>query len=96
MSENLTKPADGYCHLRAYATAPPASYAEFDSAVQTGLNLFALREDLDLSALSEILDRIVAVLPALKRIFAAPIIRLRDSGEILPVEAVRVVNSKTL
>lgn len=96
MSDNLTKPADGYCHLRAYATAPPASYADFDQAVQTGLNLFALREDLDLSALSEILDRIVAVLPALKRIFAMPIIRLRDSGEILPVEAVRVVNSKTL
>ncbi len=96
MSDNLIKPTEGYSHLYAYATAPPASYADFDLAAQTGLNLFALREDLDLSALSEILERIIAVLPALKRIFAAPIIRLRDSGEILPVEAVRVVNSKTL
>ena len=86
---------EGYSHLLEYA-ASPVTYADFDSAVQTGLNLFALREDLDLTALSEILDRIIATLPALKRIFAAPIIRLRDAGEILPVEAVRVVNSKTL
>lgn len=89
MPENLE-------NLRAYAGKGAVSYADFDSATQTGLNLFALREDLDLAALSEILDKIIAVLPALKRIFAAPIIRLRDSGEILPVEAVRVVNSKTL
>ncbi|MBO5701056.1 MAG: hypothetical protein J6S71_01325 [Clostridia bacterium] len=96
MSDNLRKPTEGYSHLYAYASSPPAPYADFDQAAQTGLNLFALREDLDLVALSEILDRIIAVLPALKRIFSAPIIRLRDSGEILPVEAVRVVNSKTL
>ena len=86
---------EGYRHLLEYALSP-ATYADFDSAVQTGLNLFALREDLDLTALSEILDRIIATLPALKRIFSTPIIRLRDVGEILPVEAVRVVNSKTL
>lgn len=96
MPENLQKQVEGYAHLYAYATSPPATYADFDQASQTGLNLFALREDLDFAVLSEILDRIISVLPSLKRIFAMPIIRLRDSGEILPVEAVRVVNSKTL
>ena len=79
---------EGYSHLLEYA-ASPVTYADFDSAVQTGLNLFALREDLDLTALSEILDRIIATLPALKRIFAAPIIRLRDAGEILPTSLVK-------
>lgn len=96
MSDNFQKHTDSYGQLYSYASSPPATYADFDSATQSGLSLFALREDLDLEALSEILDRIIVALPALKRIFAAPIIRLRDSGEILPVEAVRVVNSKTL
>lgn len=72
------------------------TYADFDALTQTDLNLFALREDVDIEGLEAILDRIISALPALRHIFAAPIIRLRDSGEILPVEAVRVVNNKTL
>ena len=74
----------------------PISYADFDALTQTDLNLFALREDIDLEGLEAILDRIVSALPAMRHIFASPIIRLRDTGEILPVEAVRVVNNKTL
>lgn len=74
----------------------PITYADFDALTQTDLNLFALREDIDIEGLEAILDRIIYALPALRHIFAAPIIRLRDSGEILPVEAVRVVNNKTL
>ena len=93
MSEVVNNP---YRALRAYAASPPAPYQTFDSATQTGLNLFALREDFDFDTLCEILDKIIAVLPALKRIFSEPIIRLRDSNEILPVEAVRIVNNKTL
>lgn len=72
------------------------TYADFDALTQTDLNLFALREDIDIEELEAILDRIISALPALRHIFAAPIIRLRDAGEILPVEAVRVVNNKTL
>ncbi len=86
---------EGYELIESYAE-DPKTYAEFDADVQTGLNLFALREDVDFVLLERVLDRIIAVLPSLKRIFALPIIRLRDSGEILPAEAVRVVNSKTL
>ena len=74
----------------------PITYADFDALTQTHLNLFALREDIDIEGLEAILDRIISALPALRHIFAAPIIRLRDAGEILPVEAVRVVNNKTL
>lgn len=93
MSETVNNP---HLALRTYASSPPAPYHAFDIATQTGLNLFALREDFDFDTLCEILDRIIAVLPALKRIFSEPIIRLRDSNEILPVEAVRIVNNKTL
>ncbi len=96
MPEAVINPLEGYRTLSFYASSPPADYSDFDAATQTGLNLFALREDLDFEALNEILDKIISVLPSLKRIFAAPIIRLRDSSEILPAEAVRVVNSKTL
>lgn len=72
------------------------SYADFDALTQTDLNLFALREDIDLDSLEAMLERIISALPALRHIFSSPIIRLRDVGEILPVEAVRVVNNKTL
>ena len=81
---------------RKLSITAPITYADFDALTQTDLNLFALREDIDIEGLEAILDRIISALPALRHIFAAPIIRLRDTGEILPVEAVRVVNNKTL
>ncbi len=74
----------------------PVRYADFDVLTQTDLNLFALREDIDLDSLEAVLDRIVSSLPAFRHIFSEPIIRLRDTSEILPVEAVRVMNNKTL
>lgn len=83
------------CYLESFAP-DRITYADFDALTQTELNLYALREDIDLEGLEAILDRIISALPALRHIFSSPIIRLRDSGEILPVEAVRVVNSKTL
>ncbi len=86
---------EGYSLISEYAKKRP-TYTEFDSEIQSGLNLFALREDIDFELLEAILNRIVTCLPSIRRIFSAPIIRLRDSGEILPVEAVRVVNGKTL
>ncbi len=96
MPENSFIRTEGYRKIAEYASGGPVRYTDFDTETQTGLNLFALREDLDFAALENTLDKIVPSLPSLKRIFAAPIIRLRDSGEILPVEAVRIVNSKTL
>lgn len=95
MTESTFSHLEGYRKILEYS-ASPVTYGDFDSDTQAGLCLFALREDFDFAALEEVLDKILHVLPSLKRIFAAPIIRLRDSGEILPVEAVRVVNNKTL
>lgn len=86
---------EGYAAAEQYAENA-VCFEKFDADVQSGLNLFALREDMDLAMLEDVLDRIIAALPSLKRIFALPIIRLRDSGEILPAQAVRIVNNKTL
>lgn len=95
MTESTFSHLEGYRKLLEYASSP-VTYGDFDAATQAELSLFALREDFDFDALEAILDKIHHALPPLKRIFGAPIIRLRDSGEILPVEAVRVVNNKTL
>ena len=83
------------CYRKLFLSEP-IRYADFDVLTQTDLNLFALREDIDLESLEARLDRIIFALPALRHIFSSPIIRLRDSSEILPVEAVRVINNKTL
>lgn len=72
------------------------TYDRFDAATVRQLNLFALRENFDFAGLEETLDRILRELPAIKRIFAKPIIRLKDSAAILPVESVRVVNNETI
>ena len=72
------------------------TYVEFDHYTKNEVNLFAIRENFDFDALEDAIDRISAALPAIKRIFAHPIIRLKDSDAILPVESVRVVNSKTV
>lgn len=82
---------------RAFAHAHDyLRYSEFDAATVGQLNLFALRENFDFDALDEALEKIIKALPAIKRIFAKPIIRLKDSGAILPVESVRVVNNATI
>ncbi len=71
-------------------------YSKFDYYTMHNLNLFALREDYDFIALEKTLDKIVACLPAIKRIFTRPITRLMDLDEVLPVESVRVINNRTI
>ena len=71
-------------------------YRQFDAAVVRKINLFVLQENFDFEGLEEALDRILQELSAIKRIFAHPIIRLKDTGAILPVESVRVVNNTTI
>ena len=61
-------------------------YSKFDACTTSQINLFALREDFDFEALDRTLDKIIATLPAMKRIFARPITRLEDTTEIRPVE----------
>jgi len=72
------------------------TYERFDHYTVNRVNLFAIRESFDFDALDASLDRILKDLPSLKRIFAKPIIRLKDTGDILPVESVRIVNNRTI
>ncbi|MCI2111045.1 MAG: hypothetical protein LKK13_01740 [Bacilli bacterium] len=60
------------------------------------LPLFSIEPDLDFFTMEETCDRIEAALPALKRIFAKPIINLTDADEVLPVENVRIINQATI
>ena len=72
------------------------SYREFDGFVLRELNLFDTPDEDFLSAAEKTVDEIILALPALKRIFAKPIVRLKDEQQIVPVEAVRSVNSGSL
>ena len=82
--------------LRFASTHSEITYNQLDTATMKELSLFALREGFNFEAFEETLDRIIAALPAIKRIAARPIMRLKDAGELLPVESVRVINNRTL
>ena len=49
-----------------------------------------------LLAAEKTVDEIISALPSFKRIFAKPIVRLKDENQIVPIEAVRSVNSRSL
>ncbi|MBO5652809.1 MAG: hypothetical protein J6S44_01175 [Clostridia bacterium] len=86
-----------YAAILRFATEKSGiSYTAFDACTVKEVNLFALREGLNFETLEEALDKIIAALPALKRIFARPIMRLKDVNELLPVESVHVINNRTL
>lgn len=72
------------------------TYSEFDANMLKSLNLFVIPKDEHFVELEIMLDGIIRALPALKRIFARPIIRLKDELEILPVESVRIINNQSI
>ncbi len=72
------------------------SYREFDSFVLKELNMFDAPDEEFLLAAEKTVDQIITALPAFKRIFARPIVRLKDEQQIVPVEAVRSVGSHSL
>lgn len=71
-------------------------YVQFDYAVVNKLTLFTIEPDFDFAVLEEIIDRIIHTLPAIKKIFSKPVLHLKERNEILPVEAVRTINSDTI
>lgn len=71
-------------------------YARFDACTLQTLNLFALPENHYFQALDKFLNEIISALPAFKRIFSKPITRLKDTANILPVESVHVINSRSV
>ncbi len=76
--------------------AKEISYDEFDKLVLTHLNLFDVPDDDYLFIVEDTLDKIIQALPAFKRIFAKPIIRLTDARQIVPIEAVKLIDNYSL
>lgn len=72
------------------------SYMQLDYATVHEIALFMIEPDFDFDALRKKIDLVLAALPAIKRIFAQPFIHLKENSEILPVEAVRIVDNNTI
>ena len=62
---------------------------EFDYYLINKLSLFMVHENFSFDDLDQMISKINYVLQSIKRIFARPIIHLKDTDEVLPVEAVR-------
>ena len=82
--------------LRLTETHPRISYGEHDAQTLKELRLFGVPKDEYFKRIEESLDQIIRALPAMKRIFAKPIVRLKDVSEIVPAEMARIINSHTI
>ncbi len=72
------------------------SYIEFDYYVVHDMTLFSVEPDFDFAKLENSIHLIRKSTPAIKRIFSKPIIVLKDSDDVLPVENARIINQNTL
>jgi len=72
------------------------SYIEFDYYVVQDMTLFSVDPDLDFAKLENTISQLRKAVPAVKRIFSKPIIVLKDSDDVLPVENARIINQTTL
>lgn len=72
------------------------SFSEYESAILKNICLFNMPNDEYLADVEATLDCIIRALPAFKRIFARPIIRLEDEHHIVPVESVKVIDKRSL
>ncbi len=72
------------------------TYIEFDYYVVHNMTLFSIEPDFDFKKLEELIVLIRKSLPAIKRIFSKPIIILKDTDDVLPVENARIINQNTL
>ena len=88
---------DDYSHILEFVRKHNGiDVIRFDYYTVREVALFAVYENFDFEEAEQVSEAILRELPAIKRIFAKPIIHLKDSFDILPVEAVRKVNSKTV
>ena len=89
--------ADLYARLDGYVKAHPSiTYSEFEDHVLRDVCLFNVPNDEYMQRVEQTLDMMIAALPAIKRIFARPIVRLKDHHEIVPIEAVKVIDKRSL
>lgn len=72
------------------------SYIEFDYYVVHDMTLFSIEPDFDFPKLEKMIHSIRKSSPAIKRIFSKPIIVLKDTDDVLPVENARIINQNTL
>ncbi len=75
---------------------PQLSYIEFDYYVVHDMTLFSIEPEFDFDQLKDTIQVIKKSMPASKRIFNKPIIVLKDTDDVLPVENARIVNQNTL
>ncbi len=71
------------------------SYIEFDYYVVHDMTLFSIEPDYDFEKLEKMIHDIRKSTPAIKRIFNKPIIILKDSDDVVPVENARIINQNT-
>jgi ribosomal protein L37AE/L43A len=71
------------------------SYIEFDYYVVHDMTLFSVDPDFDFEKLKNAIGLIRKTMPAVKRIFGKPIVVLKDSDDVLPVENARIINQST-
>lgn len=72
------------------------TYIEFDYYVVHDMTLFSIEPDFDFDKLDHMIQRIRKTSSAVKRIFSKPIIVLKDTDDVLPVENARMINQNTL
>jgi len=60
------------------------------------MTLFSIEPDFDFDKLEKTIQQIRKTIPAIKRIFNKPIIILKDTDDVLPVENARIINQNTL
>lgn len=75
---------------------PHMDYVSFDYYTVEDLNLFTLQPDFNFDLVEQTADKIIKNLPAIKRIFSKPVLHLKETSEILPVESVRLINNSTM
>ena len=72
------------------------TYIEFDYYVVHDMTLFTIEPEFDFAKLAKMIQHIKKTTPAIKRIFSKPIIVLKDTDDVLPVENARIINQGTL
>ena len=67
-----------------------------DGCFVNSFKLFNVPTHEGISRIENQLDKIILTLPAMKRIFAKPIVHLKDVYEVVPTESVRIINNYTV
>ncbi|MDY0210057.1 MAG: hypothetical protein RBQ91_01440 [Acholeplasma sp.] len=74
---------------------PVVTYIEFDYYVVHDMTLFSIEPNFDFESLEQTIEKLNKAIPAIKRIFSKPIIVLKDTDDVLPVENARIINQNT-